>query len=106
MPYITVNVEPRTYQLTFDDILNGCSESDFMPAKDTRDTRTWLTNNINPNLIEKTNFRGMYEALAAFNEKYADLINTEDKSVLYRSFKIPKRSGGLRQIDAPQRRCV
>lgn len=102
MPYVTVNVEPRTYQLTFDDILNGCSESDFMPAKDTRDTRTWLTNNINPNLIEKTNFRGMYEALASFNEKYAGLINTEDKSVLYRSFKIPKRSGGLRKIDAPQ----
>lgn len=102
MPYITVNVEPRMHQLTFDDVLNGCSESAFMLAKDTRDTRTWFTNSISSELIDKTNFRRMYEALASFNEKYADLINTEDKSTLYHSFKIPKRSGGLRKIDAPQ----
>lgn len=102
MPYITVNIEPKVYQLTFDDILNGCTEASFAPAKDTRDTRTWLTNSINPVLLDKTNFRAMYEALAAFNEKYAALIAVEDKSALYRSFKIPKRSGGLRKIDAPQ----
>lgn len=102
MPYITVNIEPRMYQLTFDDILNGCNASAFTPAKNTRDTRTWFTNNIPITLIDKTNFRDMYESLAAFNEKYTSLINTEDKSTLYRSFKIPKRSGGLRKIDAPQ----
>lgn len=102
MPYITVNVEPRIHQLTFDDIFNGCSESYFAPTKNTRDTRTIYTTRIDPNLVRKTDFRGMYEALRAFNETYESLINTQDKSTLYRSFKIPKRSGGLRKIDAPQ----
>lgn len=100
--YITVNVAQRTRQLTFDDILNGCNASDFIPAKDTRDTRTYLTGNINHALVAKTDFRSMYDALRAFNDQYADLINVEDKSALYKSFKIPKRSGGLRTIDAPQ----
>ena len=106
MPYITVNVEPRTYQLTFEDILNGCDESILVPSKDTKDTRTWFTDNVSPDLIAKTNFHDMFAALTAFDAKYAGLIDTEDKSVLYRSFKIPKRSGGLRSIDAPQEQLM
>ena len=102
MPYITINVKPKIYQLTFEDIMNGCDETDFIPARNTRDTRTYLTNNIKQSLLDRTDFYGMYHSLLEFNKKYSDLINTEDKSTLYRSFKIPKRSGGLRQIDAPQ----
>ena len=102
MPYITVNIEPKTRQLTFEDILNGCSNACFAPAKHTRDTRTWVTSHINETLINKTDFRGMYEAIRSFNEKYEEFVKLKDKSSLYRSFKIPKRSGGLRSIDAPQ----
>ena len=102
MPYITVNVEPKKHQITFDDILNGCDESYFAPIKDTKDTRTILTGSISQKILERTNFRAMYEALNTFNAKYSDMIELQDKSVLYRSFKIPKRSGGLRKIDAPQ----
>ena len=101
MPYITINVEPRSYQLTFEDILNGCDERLFTPQKDTRDTRTWFTEKINEKFLLKIDLVGMYNALVVFNEKYKKLINTKDKSSLYYSFKIPKRSGGLRQIDAP-----
>ena len=102
MPYyITVNREPRRRQLTIDDILNGIDESKLIPQKDTRDTLTWKVDAVSRKLFEQTDFVSMYNALAEFVEKYSDLIAVEDKSTLYHSFKIPKRSGGLRQIDAP-----
>lgn len=102
MPYyITVNREPRMRQITIDDILNGIDESKLALQKDTRDTTTWKVEAISRELIEKTDFYAMQIALMEFVEKYKDLIAVEDKSTLYRSFKIPKRSGGLRQIDAP-----
>lgn len=102
MPYyITVNREPRMRQITIDDILNGIDESKLALQKDTRDTTTWKVEAISRELIEKTDFYSMQIALMEFVEKYKDLIAVEDKSTLYRSFKIPKRSGGLRQIDAP-----
>ena len=102
MPYyITVNREPRVYQLTFEDIMYGLDESKLALQKDTRDTTTWKVDAINRRLIEKTDFNAMQAALRGFVERYQDLIAVEDKSTLYRSFKIPKRSGGLRQIDAP-----
>ena len=99
--YITVNREPRVYQLTFEDIMYGLDESKLALQKDTRDTTTWKVDAINRRLIEKTDFNAMQAALRGFVERYRDLIAVEDKSTLYRSFKIPKRSGGLRQIDAP-----
>lgn len=99
--YITVNREPRVYQLTFEDIMYGLDESKLALQKDTRGTTTWKVDAINRRLIEKTDFNAMQAALRGFVERYQDLIAVEDKSTLYRSFKIPKRSGGLRQIDAP-----
>lgn len=102
MPYyITVNREPRVYQLTFEDIMYGLDESKLALQKDTRDTTTWKVDAINRRLIKKTDFNAMQAALRGFVERYQDLIAVKDKSTLYRSFKIPKRSGGLRQIDAP-----
>lgn len=99
--YITVNREPRVYQLTFEDIMYGLDESKLVLQKDTRDTTTWKVDAINRRLVEKTDFDAMQAALRGFVERYQGLIAVEDKSTLYRSFKIPKRSGGLRQIDAP-----
>lgn len=99
--YITVNREPRVYRFTFEDIMYGLDESKLAVQKDTRDTTTWKVDRVNPRLIEKTNFYAMEEALREFVNRYSNLIAVEDKSTLYRSFKIPKRSGGLRQIDAP-----
>lgn len=102
MPYITVPVSQKFHQISFDDILNGMNESVFeRQMENTHDTKTVFRNNTPQRLLDDTDFDGMISALERFNEKYITLINTEDKSTLYRSFKIPKRSGGLRQINAP-----
>lgn len=102
MAYITLGRLPKVRQLTFDDIINGVDPDFFRCTKYTFDTVTWSPKTINPKILSRFNFRKMFESLEAFNNKYANLIAIEDKSSLYYSFKIPKRSGGLRQIDAPQ----
>ena len=102
MPYVTFNKPQKYYQLTLDDILNGFDLSKLEVTKDTKDTTTYLAKDCNLRKIkEKIDFAEMHQKLLDFKATYIDLINTEDKSKLYRSFKIPKRSGGLRQIDAP-----
>ena len=101
MTYITVNRSQRNFQITFDDIFNGVDSRKLQPQKDTFDTQTWCVREVSSETIHKTDFASMKSAIAGFNEKYKHLIDTPNKSSLYRSFKIPKKSGGFRQIDAP-----
>lgn len=101
MPYITVPIT-KTYQISFDDILYGISQEEYeKKTSNTFDTRTAYRAKTPDRLLNSIDFLAMIVALECFNEKYRQLIATEDKSTLYHSFKIPKRSGGLRQIDAP-----
>lgn len=101
MPYITVPIT-KTYQISFDDILYGISQEEYeKKTSNTFDTRTAYRVKTPDRLLNNINFLEMSAELESFNEKYRQLIATEDKSTLYHSFKIPKRSGGLRQIDAP-----
>lgn len=102
MPYITVSRVPRMYQMSFDDVLNGFDPKRLEVTKDTCDTTTYYTRSISQKVKSRMDFYGMFDAVSKFNEKYKDLIGTADKSTLYRHFKIPKRSGGMRQIDAPE----
>lgn len=103
MPYITIKLRPKEQQISFDDILNGIQESVFeRDNENTHDTRTDFKERTPEKILERTDILEMINTLRNFNSKYKHLIETEDKSTLYRSFKIPKRSGGLRQIDAPQ----
>lgn len=102
MPYITIFTKPQDYQISFDDLLNGVNESLFnQKFENTHDTKTVFREVTPSKLKENINVGEMIAILNSFNERHADLINTTDKSVLYHSFKIPKRSGGLRPIDAP-----
>lgn len=102
MPYITIFTKPQDYQISFDDLLNGVNESLFnQKFENTHDTKTVFREVTPSKLKENINVGEMIAILNSFNERHADLINTADKSVLYHSFKIPKRSGGLRPIDAP-----
>ena len=101
MPYITI---PKKYtsqqQITFEDILYRIKQLEGQ-TKDTHDTRTVYKNTTPYELMVSTDFKRMGEAIAIFNDKYSKLIDTTNKAALYYSFKIPKRSGGLRQINAP-----
>lgn len=101
MPYITVPVEPKSYQISFDDILNGIDQS-VLNRENTFDTRTDFRNETPQKLLDNTDFADMLKTLTDFTKVHRNLIDTEDKTTLYEHFSIPKRSGGLRPIDAPK----
>ena len=103
MIYITLKKPPKAIQFSFEDMLFGVNPEKFnLEIKDTHDTRTYVYESTPQNLLEKVDIINMIQILEDFCIRYAELIGTEDKSTLYRSFKIPKRSGGLRQINAPE----
>lgn len=101
MPYITIPQSPKTRQITFEDIYFGTGEAPKSIPFDATGTITKYVKKIPDYLVYRYPIASMIRRLREFNEKYRHLIETEDKSTLYRSFKIPKRSGGLRQIDTP-----
>lgn len=106
MPYITISVSRQGEQISLEEILDNITNPNFTfslpnPQEPTNDTKTVYVNQVPDRLLQNVDFSGMILALEEFNSKYRNLIETTDKKTLYRSFKIPKRSGGLRQIDAP-----
>lgn len=100
MPYITIPAKERQFQVSFEDLLRGITEDAFNNAFACKsNTRTIFKEQTPSNL--KFDLRKKIFILKDFCIRYNSLINTEDKESLYHSFKIPKRSGGWRQINAP-----
>lgn len=100
MPYITVQQSPIYYQMSFDDILDGTVDLSRMIVPNVTNTRTHFREFLKPSFLERFNFDSMIAALEKFNEQHENLFNVERKS-LYETFYIPKKSKGLREINAP-----
>ena len=101
MPYITLPIMPVFHQLTLMDILRGAVEVKSAPVVwNETNTRTRWVESLDPKFLRQYDFIHMIYLLREFNDKHAALFE-QDRASLYDSFKIPKRSGGLRQIDAP-----
>lgn len=102
MVYVTVPQTPRYRQMTIDELLFGLQDG----VKTTRvagvngGTRTYKTERVNTDLVIKADVPGRTKLLEDFNAKTAELRKAPRES-LYHHFCIPKRSGGLRPIDAP-----
>lgn len=98
--YITVRQKPATRQMTLDEFLsNSFREDDYIYHSNTN-TRTYVVDRPGYRLLEKINVPAMIRELQTFNKETEHLRHV-DRSELYHSFSIPKRSGGLRRIDAP-----
>ena len=100
MPYVTIQQLPIYYQITFDDILEGNVDVSKMTVPNITNTRTCYRETLNPKLVNQYNIPSIVTALSSFNSKYSPLFEKERQS-LYDTFYIPKKSGGLRKIDAP-----
>jgi hypothetical protein len=101
MPYITIKQPPVYFQLTFEEMMEGVEDLSKYVQPNITNTRTYFTERVNSRLLENTNFDRMIEALKRFNQQHESLFKA-DRASLYHSFHIPKSSGGLRRIDAPQ----
>lgn len=104
MYYVTVNLPPECHQMSLDELLFGgeavmkriqnSGKSNFTV------TRTYELEYMSYRIMNRVNVPALVHKLEAFNDKYAELREKPRKS-LYREFYIPKKSGGLRKIDAP-----
>ena len=104
MVYITVRATERTHQISLEDILNGTGSVPWIVS---RDRDKLITNTVTRKydaVPEQIRFAFPVETavrtLEGFIERHKDLYDAPRQS-LYHSFKIPKKSGGMRQIDAP-----
>lgn len=101
--YITIK---QTFQphAKFEDLFNATSFEDYNPI--TPGYTPTFTKNYTPTPEELYNLITKYKTLEAMNnalnlhEKIKPFLQ-EDMSQFYYSFHIPKASGGLRRIDAP-----
>ena len=100
MIYITVKQPPKYYQMSFEDIMAGIDDLSKYVMPNTTNTRTYSVERPSDRLLENTDIAGMIRLLDVFNQSKEALFQ-KDKASLYRSFYIPKSSGGLRRIDAP-----
>ena len=104
MPYLTMYATPAVHQITVDELLSGTfdiSRYRVFPAKhQASNTRTVFLESPGLKVFDRCPISEFVSALAAFNQKYAPLID-EDRRMHYTSFHIPKSNGKLRRIDAP-----
>lgn len=108
MYYLTIKQPPTYRQMTLEDLLNPNIDS-FLINANTTNTRTFEFHYITERIKKRYNvpeyIDELIDRLAVFNSTYKDLKEKPRKS-LYREFKIPKKSGGLRTIDAPEPRLM
>lgn len=92
--------KPR--QLSWEDvIMDKYSMNEF--ANDKSNSSATITRKyevISQNVLDKINVDKMINWLKQFNKDNEELFK-KDRQSLYHSFKIPKSTGGFRQIDAP-----
>ena len=102
MYYITTMQFRKPKQLSWEDIImDKVTMNDF--TNETSNATATITRKyetINKEVLDKVNVNLMINWLNRFNKDNEKLFSADRKS-LYYSFKIPKATGGFRQIDAP-----
>lgn len=109
MPYITIRVSPRSYahQITLEEIIMGAVDMSRFYEQPTKHggslTRTYFRpdEKMPLKILKSVDVDEIIEKLKSFVSAHQDLYKVADRHELYHTFKIPKRSGGLRTINAP-----
>lgn len=103
MIYVTVKQERKPKQISWEDIMfDKISPNQLTHGYDSKSTAT-ITRKMEcvpDDVLSKVNISSMINAFKKFNICYKELASKNRES-LYRTFYIPKSSGGFRRIDAP-----
>lgn len=103
--YFTIKQSPIYEQMSLEDFLFGDNPTVRVINPGLTNTRTYCVDHINDRLRNAVDVRKMTERLAKFNRDYRDL-HEANRALLYRTFPIPKKTGGYRRIDAPNDRLM
>ena len=100
MVYITVKQSPIYHQMTLEEFLFQNIQSPTVVNPNMTNTRTYEFENASEHFTKKINVESLVQKLVRYNQSTEELRLAE-RSSLYHTFYIPKHSGGLRQINAP-----
>ena len=99
MVYITTYQTPHYHQMTLEELLFGTSGGGMITSNK-GNTKTVVYDDLPARLVRLTNTDGLIRGLCKFNAD-TEALRAVDRSELYYSFRIPKKKGGFRQINAP-----
>jgi len=101
MVYITVRQPPQYHQITLEELLFSADKfSGGLISNNETNTRTYTVFRPSPQLLMHLGVGKMIRRLHQFNESTKELRGQPRQS-LYHTFYIPKKTRGLRRIDAP-----
>ncbi len=101
MIYITVKQSPTYHQMTLEELLNpNYTPPKVLNANETN-TRTYAVESVSKYFLDKIKVPLLIGRLVHFN-RCTESLREKERRTLYDTFYIPKKSGGLRRIDAPK----
>ena len=101
MVYITVMQSPIYHQMTLEEFLFQNFQAPTILNKNVSNTRTYAYETVSEHFTSRIDTDALIRKLVRFNEQ-TEALRAQERSTLYETFHIPKRSGGLRRIDAPK----
>lgn len=99
MYYITVKQSPIYHQLTLEELFFGEDKTSLLNYN-TSNTKTYEVFNISKKFRDRVDVDRLINILYKFANT-TQALREKPRHDLYREFYIPKKSGGLRKIDAP-----
>lgn len=101
MVYITVMQSPIYHQMTLEEFLFQNFQAPTILNTNISNTRTYAYETVSEHFTSRIDTDALIRKLVRFNEQ-TEALRAQERSTLYETFHIPKRSGGLRRIDAPK----
>ncbi len=103
MVYITVKQSPQYRQMSLEELLFGVQENSHpqMINPNLTNTHTYAVDVVSERFTQRIDVEKLITKLERFNSETQELRN-KPRHELYYTFHIPKKSGGLRKIDAPE----
>lgn len=101
MVYITVRQSPMFHQMTLEELLFQEYKEPMSINTSDSNTRTYEVNHASEHFTRRIDVDSLIAKLARYNQSTEEL-REKNRHELYKSFCIPKKSGGLRHINAPE----
>ncbi len=101
MVYITVMQSPIYHQMTLEEFLFQNFQAQTILNTNVSNTRTYAYESVSEHFTSRIDTDALIRKLVRFNDQ-TEALRAQERSTLYETFHIPKKSGGLRRIDAPK----
>lgn len=101
MVYITVMQSSIYHQMTLEEFLFQNFQAQTILNTNVSNTRTYAYETVSEHFTSRIDTDALIRKLVRFNDQ-TEALRAQERSTLYETFHIPKKSGGLRRIDAPK----